>query len=373
MHYDGYIHAAVHGPAGQMTSLADLLQKWVSEKPQDSPAPDTAGDFAAIQSLLQAIGTRCQEQDADTIVTETFSYFSNVALVVLDFIDGIAHMRPQLEWAVTLQVNFSVTDTVSYFSYFSPTGADSILHARPKQPSLEDFVDWKKYACSSEMSVLLHAVDINGTERTFDFMKVKNRCLHPLFDSLFLLDLSRTDVGMKMEEDRDGLLLRMTPAGNWSRLAHDFWETNTLLKQFPQEIAELEQMLPNGQNFDQFCDSYHRGTAFPPEFVAKLLRLLVPNAKICIVERDGMAHFLDGRKNEYFFGRDLEFDEMHDLTTSIHWKFPKSAKWIPFSRRQKNKLSFSKNSTYRTKEMQQVSSLRTEGALSSFLFLDTWI
>ncbi len=33
MHYDGYIHAAVHGPTGQMTSLADLLQKWVSEKP----------------------------------------------------------------------------------------------------------------------------------------------------------------------------------------------------------------------------------------------------------------------------------------------------------------------------------------------------
>ena len=81
----------------------------------------------------------------------------------------------------------------------------------------------------------------------------------------------------------------------------------------------------------------------------------------------------DEKEIEYRFGRDLEFDEMHDLTTSIHWKFPKSAKWIPFSRRQKNKLSFSKNSTYRTKEMQQVSSLRTEGALSSFLFLDTWI
>ena len=364
MRYDGTIKVAMHAPAGMMIDLDAVLQEWMEQKPKDYVNRYVREDWKAVEKELQWVGEICQKQPADEMVTMEWEYFSNIALVVLDFIDGIAHLRPEIALAVTMAVNFSVTDTSGYFSYYSPAGANSILkEGRTEEElistrtvngvtttkrrktgdySLEDFIDWENHACNSKMTIPLSAVDVHGKKHVFDLLKVKD-LNKDIFDR-WQLDAYDVDMAsMEVEEGRGELLFQLSPQGVWRRMARWFYPDGC--EEIADDVCQLEEQFDGEYDFEEFFAPVYDDEVvdYPDEFVLGIFHLLLPDTKISIQTVDGAPHYLDEQGNEYFFGNQTDFDEW-DIKNEIDWGFPPEADWVPFGKPKQDKKQAKKES-----------------------------
>ena len=129
MQYTGRFQVAFRGPVGVMQTLPDTVDTWghlLSENYMNEDVREEINEVAGI--LCRKADTLAQKCE-DEIVVVVWEHLSPLALVLLDCINGIAKAYPVLEIAVVLELNFSVSDSVGYYSYYSAAGEDTICPA----------------------------------------------------------------------------------------------------------------------------------------------------------------------------------------------------------------------------------------------------
>lgn len=337
MRYDGSITVFLHGEAGQMSGLDQALQDWMAECPRGYKITAAVSEeLAQMQRSLRYVENSCKDLPAAQIIVRQWECFSNLALVVLDFIDGLAHLRPQLEWLVQARISFSVTDTDEYYVYHSPAGEGGIL---PKQTekragrqtakqkkwdvgTLEDFIWRGKRGGSVAVSATLSAQDVHGTAREFDVLRLKTmRSDTDAYDRWDFRDCEAWEIEGALDAERDELVFCLSPDGKWKRVARWFRledDADTArLERFREKAAELAAAFRKKDPLWGFL-RFSKRKPYPQEFGARLLELLLPRTQIT-VEQDaaGKLHYLDQKGKEYFFGRQQDFYVGQDRTLDI--------------------------------------------------------
>ena len=304
MHYDGWTHIFMHGTAASLLNMIEF-NLW-PESRNERPI-HYAEDLLIPVEYLRSI-------PKDQI--ETIKFDVDTGLDVLDCMDKIANAIPEIEIAIAAEVEFSVTETVGFFSYFSPRGDNSI---HPDE-FLSNF-------CGSRMCIPLSGKFHDGSPFQFDLMDVDDKCSDWRVDLEFYPE-PEYSVLNSITDCYSGtgiaIVLQHTQNGDWSIIA-DPYTYNRLRDGF----AAIEKEFANEYSLNMLLRVYTDGD-FPPysiNFLDKSLQLLCPNYHILINEVGNLLYLSDLEGNEYFLGSMLTPD-LDNCGYRVDWGFPKDADWI---------------------------------------------
>lgn len=333
MQYSGNIAVCLRGRAGDMTDLCDALQQWVAECPREYKITrDVQDDLKDVQQKLRRIETACREKPADEIVCETWTYFSQIALVVLDFIDGLTHLRPQPEVVVAADINFSITDDEMQYLYYSAPNARGIRYGGDIEPydpeagwnvyRLQDFLD-EEAGVYDGVRVWMTAKDVQGITRTFDFVEASREIPAEQAGKWDLTGVCKEDAAQLFREDKKELIFRMAADGTWRRVAADFdlygYRAKDDFAALRDKMKVMEKTFDGKYTLSQFL-KFQKSKPYPESFGARVLEILLPQTEIS-VQRDaaGNLHYLDQAQNEYFFGQKLKCK----ISRRLKWELSK--------------------------------------------------
>ena len=169
MRYDGDFQVGIHGSGALMQDIPKVIENWVKTLPENYINKEVKSEADYISSMLREKLKAIPNTEEEAVLK--WDHFSNIALVVLDFINQIAKAHPQLEIAVGVEITFSVTDTTDYYSFYSPTGSDTICELREDDDvwKLEYYLDDKE-ASAKKAAVRLKYTgeDVKGESCVFD-------------------------------------------------------------------------------------------------------------------------------------------------------------------------------------------------------------
>ena len=169
MRYDGDFQVGIHGSGALMQDIPKVIENWVKTLLENYINKEVKSEADYISSMLREKLKAIPNTEEEAVLK--WDHFSNIALVVLDFINQIAKAHPQLEIAVGVEITFSVTDTMDYYSFYSPTGSDTICELRVDDDvwKLECYLDDKE-ASAKKAAVRLKYTgeDVKGESCVFD-------------------------------------------------------------------------------------------------------------------------------------------------------------------------------------------------------------
>ncbi len=325
MQYTGRFQVAFRGPAGVMRTLPDTVETWghlLSGNYMNEDVREEINDVAGI--LCRKADTMAQKRE-DEIVMVVWEHLSPLALVLLDCINGIARAYPVLEIAVALELNFSVSDSVGYYSYYSAAGENTICPARAGTDAegLQDFLNAENQA-KGELDVLLQYKGADGSGHLVNLWDVDNVLDIPI-GSNGLSGCSESDVHMAFEE---GLLflLRCDIDGIWTYITPDDeiaerYEEARWDDECEDELADIFQLLTLS---DAGKSVAWRGAA---EELTEGLQQVYPDIAFCVKQLGKQLLLSDEEGNEYYFGGNITIKNVYE---NIAWGFPSSADWVPF-------------------------------------------
>ncbi len=326
MRYDGDFQVGIHGSGALMQDIPDVIENWVKTLPEDYINPEVESEAKYISSMLQ---NRLESiPNTEEEATLTWDHFSNIALVVLDFINQIAKTHPRLEIAVGVEITFSVTDTTDYYSFYSPVGSDTICSAR-----VDDDV-WKldSYLYDQEASQKMATVrmrytaeDVKGNDCTFDFYS----------NTISLEEYSQYESNPPLETDFGKNLLVMEYSfrhavltrkdGAWANVGGQLFVGDDAKEIF----GILEEAFEHNFSVDDFFSRDRSWWEYPEQFITYLFKICMANMEldISVEYHNEKPHFISPDGGEYFFGCMMERISAEAIA---QWNFPEEAHFFDF-------------------------------------------
>lgn len=255
--------------------------------------------------------------------------FSNIALVVLDFINQIAKAHPQLEIAVGVEITFSITDTTDYYSFYSPVGSDTICELRVDDDvwKLECYLDDKE-ASAKKAAVRLKYTgeDVKGESCVFDLYS----------NTVSLIEYLEYELNPPEETDFGKNLLVMEYSIQRAVLTRKdgIWIDaggQLFLGDDAKEIfGTLEEAFEHEFSVEDFFNGKRPWQEYPEEFITYLFKICMAdlNLDISVEYHNEKPHFMSSDGREYFFGCMLEKVSTEAIA---QWNFPEESYFFDFA------------------------------------------
>ena len=320
MRYDANFCVAVRGPLEQVRKLPELPQEWFASLESGDQTEDVKSDVKMLERSLEKL-KKISEKDAgkDGLVIAKWEDFTNLGLMYLRFLSYInEHPACQdVEVAATARVNYSVTDTVGYHSFWG-CGEEGFY------PEFDE-------PCVFRLRIPMSVMSRSGEKLELDLLEIENAGDIPI-GSWGPFEMSSSDA-VTTFEDTFYLFLQHEKDGTWNALLGgcDLEYALGGSKELETKVSELDD---GGVPALRLLDAGEFRGDFPEcseETVRKLLELLLPKKKALSVEmRNGKPCIWDEEGNEYFLGGLIDVD-IDRIGTAVDWWFPDGCDWIPRS------------------------------------------
>ena len=92
MRYDGDFQVGIHGSGALMQDIPKVIENWVKTLPENYINKEVKSEADYISSMLREKLKAIPNTEEEAVLK--WDHFSNIALVVLDFINQIAKAHP---------------------------------------------------------------------------------------------------------------------------------------------------------------------------------------------------------------------------------------------------------------------------------------
>lgn len=92
MRYDGDFQVGIHGSGALMQDIPEVIENWVKTLPENYINQEVKSETDYISSMLRERLKTIPNTEEEVVLK--WDHFSNIALVVLDFINQIAKAHP---------------------------------------------------------------------------------------------------------------------------------------------------------------------------------------------------------------------------------------------------------------------------------------
>ena len=138
MQYTGEIQTAFCGSVGELKELPGVVSAWLSAQDGEYRTTDVDEEMETFCSLLRKSLEEQMENPTDPSAVVAFECDSELALVILDCINGIAKAKPALKIAVAAKIHFPSAMQLDTTPIIPP--AERTQSARPARGAA--WTDW---------------------------------------------------------------------------------------------------------------------------------------------------------------------------------------------------------------------------------------
>ncbi len=321
MRYDARFCVAVRGPLEQVRKLPELPQEWFASLNESDQTECVKSDVKMLERSLADL-KKLSEKDADQdgLFVGEWEDFTNIGLMYLQFLNFInSHPDCQnVEVAATAQVNYSITDTVGYHSFWG-CGEDDALYPEFDEP------------CDFRLCIPMSVMSRSGEKLTFDLLELENANDIGI-GSWGPSEMSSSDATVAFE-GIVYLFLQRRKDGTWKALlGGDDLECGLGgSKKLESQILGMPEI--NGISMDRLLDAGVYSGDLPEcseETIRELLALLLPGKTLSVEMQNGKPFIWDEDGNEYFLGSVIDVN-IDDIDSEVDWYLSSDCEWIPKS------------------------------------------